>query len=114
MLHMMTKGMEKKVNFVKKLSEAIVKVQENVAGIEYRIYQNAEPGNEEWTEEYLVINYKGGARTVRNCCGNSCSAILEEISRYLNNSYYREENDLIKLERDPAHWELISDRKEDL
>ena len=114
MLHMMTKGMEKKVNFVKELSEAIVKVQENVTGIEYRIYQNIGPGREDWTEEYLVINYRGGARTVRNCCGNSCSAVLVEISRYLEHGYYSEEDDLMNLECDSAHWELISDRKEDI
>lgn len=108
MLHMMTKGMEKKVNFVKELSEAIIKVQENVTGIEYRIYQNIEPGHEDWAEEYLIINYRGGARTVRNCYGNSCYAILEEISKYLEHGYYNEEKDLTNIERDPAHWKLIS------
>lgn len=114
MLHMMTKGMEKKVNFVKELSKTIVKVQENVTGIEYRIYQNTEPGREDWIEEFLVIDYKGGARTVRTCNGNSCSAVLVEIAKYLEHGYYSEESDLKNLERDPAHWELISDRREDV
>lgn len=113
MLHMMTKGMEKKVNFVKELSEAIVKVQENITGIEYRIYQNTKHEHEDWTEEYLVINYTGGARTVRNCNWNSCSAVLREIAKYLEHGYYSEESDLKNIESDPAHWKLISDRRED-
>lgn len=114
MLHTLTQGMKKKVNFVQELNAAIVKVQENVTGIEYRIYQNTERDHENWIEEFLVINYKGGARTVRTCNGNSCSAVLEEIAKYLEHGYYSEESDLKNLERDPAHWELISDRREDV
>lgn len=114
MAHTITsETLQKKVQFIKETSRSVAKVQENIRNIEYRIYQNRECEN--WQYEYLVINYEGGARTVRNCTGNSCSAILEEIVKYLNSGYYREEEDLVNLERDPAHWELLAyipDREE--
>jgi hypothetical protein len=59
----------------------------------------------DYTKEYLVINYKGGARTVRICSGNSYSAIFEEISKYLDRGYYAEEYDLYDIERHPETWQ---------
>lgn len=109
----MSESLQKKVQFVKEISRSVAKVQKNIKNIEYRIYQNKE--YEDWQHEYLVVNYTGGARTVRNCNGNSCSAILEEIARYLRSGYYDEVKDLVNLERDPAHWELLAyipDREE--
>lgn len=40
--------------------------------------------------EYLVVTYTGGAIAVRNCYGNSLSAIFDEIARLFNGGYYEE------------------------
>lgn len=82
----MTNEIQKKTEFVRELNDAITKVQPNVTSIRYRILRHTEG----WYEEFLEITYKGGARTLRNCSGNSCSAILEEIARYLNHGMYDE------------------------
>ena len=99
----MTDSLKKKVQFVNEISEAIVKVQTNVTSIQYRIFNNLEYKN--YTKEYLVVNYKGGARTVRICSGNSYSAIFEEISKYLDRGYYAEEYDLYDIEQHPEVWQ---------
>jgi len=90
-----------KVKFVKELNEAVSKNQANVESIEYRVYTHVNG----CIQEYLVINYKGGARTVRNCNGNSTSAIFGEIARYLDSGYYNEVGNLEKLEANPD-WTL--------
>jgi len=76
-----------KINFVKELSDTIVKVQHNIISIHYDVFVNEDDRAE---EEYLIIEYNGGAKTARNCFGNSCSAIFVEISKYLNSGYYSE------------------------
>lgn len=82
----MTNGIQKKIEFVRELNDVITKVQPNVTSIRYRVLRHT--GG--WYEEFLEITYKGGARTLRTCSGNSCSAILEEIARYLNHGMYDE------------------------
>ena len=83
----MTDCIRKKIEFVKELNAAITKVQPNVVAIRYRVLAHRPT---EWYEEYLEIEYSSGARTLRHCSGDSCSAILTEISRYLNSGYYGE------------------------
>lgn len=96
----------KKVNFVNKLREAIVPVVPNVIDIEYKIFQNVEQPN--CIKEYLIITYEGGARTVRICSGNSCSAIFEEIGKYLNHGYYDEEREYaLQIESQSELWEEL-------
>ena len=84
----MTDNLKKKVQFVKEISGIIVKVQTNITSISYEVYQSKK--NPKWITEFLMINYVGGARTIRNCTGNSCSAIYTEIGKFLNNGYYDE------------------------
>lgn len=93
----------KKVKFVNEISKAVTKVQDNVTSIRYRVFKSLT--HEGWEKEYLVINYKGGARTVRVCTGNSCSAIFEEIAKYLEHGYYSEERDLVNLEYHTEEWQ---------
>lgn len=93
-----------KVSFVKKISEALVPVQANVDNVEYRIFYDKRYG---YRQEYVIINYKGGARTVRSCNGDSCSAIFEEIAKYLEHGYYDEEWDLVDIESHPEIWEEV-------
>lgn len=94
----------KKVSFVKKISDALVPVQGNVESVEYRIFYDKRYNSK---REYVIINYKGGARTVRNCTGNSCSAIFNEIAKYLEHGYYDEEWDLVDIESHPEIWEEV-------
>ena len=84
---LMKEYLNKKVNFVHGLSKVIAKVQDNVESIDYIVLRNKDF---DCISEYLVINYKGGAKTVRTCTGDSCSAIFIEISKYLNSGYYDE------------------------
>jgi len=84
----MTDNLKKKVQFVKEISGIVVKVQPNVASIDYEVYQSKK--NPKWITEFLIVNYVGGERTIRNCTGNSFSAIYTEIGKYLNNGYYDE------------------------
>lgn len=87
---------EKKINMVKGLSDAIVPVQGNVKEIRYEIWNDTKFN---YDTEFLVIEYVGGAKSVRNCTGNSCSAIVSEIASKLNSGYYDEiswyENDFV-------------------
>ena len=87
----------KKVNFIKELNAVITKYKSSIESIEYRVYET-EDG---YTQEYLVITYDGGAMTVRNCNGNSISAIVEELAKYLDSGYYDEVRDLKEFENDP-------------
>lgn len=80
-------SIESKINFVKQIEAALLPVQHNLESISYDVFCNTEHNR---CKEYLVITYRGGARTVRNCTGNSCAAILTEIARYLNDGYYAE------------------------
>lgn len=80
--------LKEKVDFVKEINDAVIKVQPNVIKMYYEVYEYVEhPGN---FKEFLVIEYAGGAKTVRNCTADSCSAIVEEIGKYLHAGYYDE------------------------
>lgn len=78
----------KKVNFVKGLDSVIPAYQTNVASLHYDVFEDGQ-----YYDEYLVIDYVGGAHSYRRCNGNSCSAIFEEIAKMLDNGYYAEEGD---------------------
>ena len=94
----------KKVKFVEDVSKAIVPFLDNVYNIEYRIFQLME--NPSIHKEFLVIHYVGGGKTVRNCTGNSCSAILQEIAKYLDNGYYDEVMFMYEVETSLEWMEL--------
>ena len=58
-------------------------------------------------KEYLEVVYKGGARAVRNCTGDSCYAIIEELGKLVYGGYYAEVTDIERIENDPK-YKLIS------
>jgi len=101
---LMKESLNRKVNFVHGLSKVIAKVQDNVESLDYIVIRNKKY---DCTSEYLVINYKGGARTVRSCTGNSCSAIFIEISKYLNSGYYDEISYLENKLADTETFEVL-------
>lgn len=102
-------NLKRKMDFVKDINNVITKVQKNIESIEYKVFEHTERS---WIIEYLVINYTGGAKTVRECTGNSFSAIFSEISKYLEHAYYSEETDYEKI-CGMSIWQEWGDRKEE-
>jgi hypothetical protein len=90
-----------KVRFVNELSKAITPFKTGIKSIEYKVFKNKQ--YEDWYQEFLVVNYDGGASSVRNCNGNSFSAIFEELAQYLDSGYYLEVQDLQDYKIDP-NW----------
>lgn len=90
---------DSKIKFVKALSDAIttpvrydgnyaLSAMPDVRDIEYVVFESNENSN--WVSEHLVITFKGGARCVRCCSGNSYESILKEIGKYISGGYYDE------------------------
>lgn len=82
--------MENKKEFVEKVSQAIVGNVPSIVKVEYEKYYRMDKG---WTQEYIVIYFKGGAISVRNVNVTSCGAIFQEIGRLLFGGYYQEVED---------------------
>ena len=101
---MLSSELKTKKEFVEELGKTVSKVQKNVDSMEYVILYNK---LYECYTEYLVIKYVGGAKTVRCCTGDSCSAIFEEVAKYLNNGYYDEVKYLEDLLKNP-NYEVIN------
>ena len=77
----MTQCQVRKVRFVERLSQGIQGGISNVDSITYEVYGYF---------EFVRVNYVGGGYTVRNCSGNSHSAIFREVGRLLDGGYYDE------------------------
>lgn len=101
---MLNSELKTKKEFVEELGKTLSRVQKNIASMEYLILYNK---LYECPVEYLIINYVGGAKTVRCCTGNSCSAIFEEVAKYLNHGYYDEVEYLEDLLKNP-NYEVIN------
>lgn len=99
---MLTEEKKKKIEFVKKLNEAIQFAGKNVEQVNYKIFES-----DSAVRELLEVIYKGGARAVRNCTGDSCYTIFEELGKLLYGGYYDEVRDIERLENDPE-YKLIS------
>lgn len=93
-----------KVRFVNELSKAITPFKTGIKSIEYKVFKNKQ--YEDWYQEFLIVNYDGGARTFRNCNGNSFSAIFEELARFLDSGYYDEEGLFYTFVNDPDWIEV--------
>lgn len=100
---MLTEEKKKKIEFVKKLNEAFQIVGNNVEQVNYKIFES-----DSVIKEYLEVIYKGGARAVRNCTGDSYNAIIEELGKLVYGGYYTEVKDIERLENDPK-YKLISE-----
>lgn len=101
-------ALENKVKFVEGLNKVVPGNVSNIASVEYQVYANV--NHDTWTTEFLVVNYKGGAKQARYCSGNSNAAILDELGGMLyssqhnrtggcDTSYYE---DVLKLCNDDA------------
>ena len=82
-----------KKTFVLAISEAIHRHYKPIDSIDYDVFFDKD-GN---LNEFLVMTYRGGAIAVRNCYGNSKSAIFDEIAKLFNGGYYDEVKDYREL-----------------
>ena len=77
--------------FISKLNEIIQGHIPNVEQVRLEVLVNT--NKDEVEKVLLVIRFKGGAISVRNCSGNSNVANLQEFSKYCLGGYYDEVND---------------------
>lgn len=82
--------MENKKEFVEAISQALVKHVRSIEKVEYEKYHRADKN---WTQEYVVVYYTGGAISVRTVNITSCGAIFQEIGKLLFDGYYEELED---------------------
>lgn len=99
------KELRDKVDFVDGLSAVIAKYCGNVNSITYEVYEDV--SNPEWLTEVLVYHFVGGAILVRDCSGNSQSAILEEVANYVNGGYYAEVERYEKRLLNPKYFRRV-------
>ena len=95
--------MENKKEFVEKVSQAIVGNVPSIVKVKYEKYHRAD---KDWTQEYIVIYFKGGAISVRSVNITSCGAIFQEIGRLLFGGYYQEVKDRERLIENPE-WTRV-------
>ncbi len=67
------------------LSEVIVKCQGNVKEVRFELYEKEPEG---WYEEFIIVEYKGGAYSALGVNGNSFSANYNAIGEVLNSGRY--------------------------
>jgi len=80
---MLTKGLKNKIEFVGDLSKAVGNRVSGIESLDYAVFEDLDHG---WYDEYLVVNYRGGAVQARNCSGDSNAAILEELGKMVYSS----------------------------
>lgn len=69
-----------------------VKKRTSIFEIEYDVF-----ATKYGIHEYIVITFNGGGKNVRNCEGNSLTAVFREIGKLLNGGYYDELGSYEKL-----------------
>lgn len=82
--------LKKKIMFVRSVGQAVATGISHITSIDYVVFQSEI--NPEWYTEFVVVHYLGGAVQARDCTGNSCSAIFNEIGTMLNTSQRYPEN----------------------
>ena len=98
----MREELMQKVCAIKEIGEAIAKHIPHIEDIHYEIWQNIRG----FVDEYLVIQYRGGAYSVRNCTANSISATVQEIAERLNGGYYSEVDTWKQMHENPDWTKL--------
>ncbi len=78
------KETQMKFNYVRDLANVISHYQKNVVDINYELYLD----EQDRQQEYIVVEYKGGAKSVLNVNANSFSANLRTIAKVLDGGDY--------------------------
>lgn len=97
----MTECIAKKIEFVNALNDVYAKYQRNIDKIEYHVFKNKKFN---YTNEWLVVEYKGGSFSAIHCSGNSYSAIAAEITKCLDDGFY-DQNDYFETLVTSEEWE---------
>ena len=80
---------DKKV-FVDNISKAFeASAGSSVVKIDYEVYEKDFCG-ETLFQEFLVVTFRGGAKSVRNANGNSNTANFRELGKLIDGGYYDE------------------------
>ena len=86
---------EKKM-FIDGLNAAfqITPKKHSIMDVKYEVYSkvinNEYVTNHVYYQEFLVVTFDGGAISVRNVNGNSCTANFRELGKLLDGGYYEE------------------------
>ena len=81
---------KRKKAFIDDLSKALrMHACMAVTQVDYEVYQKTE-NDSDYFEEYLVVTFNGGAKSVRCANGNSYIANYVEIGKLLYGGYYDE------------------------
>lgn len=80
------KILDEKVAFMEEINKAIKKDRNSIENVKLDVFEHPVYG----TQEYLVITFKGGALSVRDCVANSNLANLEEFTKMCFGGYYSE------------------------
>ena len=94
---------KRKKAFIDDVSRAFeaCSVGTGVVSVDYEVYKKEISNDITYFLEYVVINFKGGGKSVRNINGNSHNANFREIGKLLDGGYYDEVRDYESmLERD--------------
>ena len=75
--------LNKKKHAVDLLSEVVKANQANVESVNYEVY-----GSDTIYTEFLVVNYVGGAVSIKVITGDSFSAIFRVLGNLLDSGYY--------------------------
>lgn len=88
----LSKELKEKVAFMEEINKAMQTINTNVENVRLDVFEVPAYSNPNITyfEEYLVVTFKGGAISCRNCAANSNMANLEEFTKLMFGGYYSE------------------------
>ena len=82
---------EQKKAFIAEFNKALQTISTSIEKVELEeINYKPEKSDRVFTDEYLVVTYKGGAIAVRNCSCNSNLANIEAFTKLMYGGYYDE------------------------
>lgn len=95
--------LEKK-EMVADISAVLAKHLGHIESVSYEVFYKE---GADWSQEYLVYHFRGGAILARNCNWNSKTAVIDEIAKYINGGYYSEVDDYKAYESKAAAGEFL-------
>lgn len=93
----MYKGKKAFIKNVSKAFEATPRIS-SVTSIDYEVYKKEIDKDITYFAEYIIVNFFGGGKSVRQVNGNSCTANFREIGKLLDGGYYEENRQYETLE----------------
>jgi hypothetical protein len=75
---MLNDTLKEKIKFIDDLSKVVAGRVSSIVGLEYLVLEEKDRG---YNEEFVVVNYNGGAKQARCCTCNSTAAIFNEVAK---------------------------------